>query len=56
VPEESNRKWPSGLSKRLKAVYALFVRRMRRFMEERPMSQKTNKKQEVIYEQSGFNR
>jgi hypothetical protein len=39
MPEESNRGWPSGLSKRLKTVYVLSVRRMRRFMEERLMSQ-----------------
>jgi hypothetical protein len=31
--------WPSGLSKRLKAVYVPSDRRMKRFMEERPLSQ-----------------
>jgi hypothetical protein len=39
TPEESSREWFSGLLKRLKTVYVLSDRRMRRFMEERPMSQ-----------------
>jgi proteic killer suppression protein len=39
MPDEISKEWPSGLSKQLKTGYALSARRMRRFMEERPMSQ-----------------